>query len=249
MFRMKLMGARVIPVESGLKTLKDALNEAMRDWMGSVEHTHYIIGTVAGPHPFPMIVRDFQSVIGIEIDAAVPGKVRPVARCDRGVRRRRIERGGDVLSVCRRYAGEAIWRGGGRKGHRAGAACGDRCRMGRRGCCTGRCRMCCRMPTGRRRMCISVSAGLDYPGVGPEHAYWKDTARVTYASISDGRRWRRFRCVAAGGDNSGAGIGTCGGYALQLAGNVEGPDIGDQSFGAGTRIAWKSPRLLEQQKK
>src|SRR6185295_15363600 len=65
-FRMKPMGARVIPVESGLKTLKDALNEAMRDWMGSVDHTHYILGTVSGPHPFPMIVRDFQSIIGIE---------------------------------------------------------------------------------------------------------------------------------------------------------------------------------------
>ena len=98
-YRMKLLGAEVVPVESGSKTLKDALNEAMRDWVTNVENTFYIIGTVAGPHPYPMMVRDFQSVIGEECKRADAGDDRPPARRGDRLRRRRLERDGHLLPV------------------------------------------------------------------------------------------------------------------------------------------------------
>ena len=101
-YRMKLLGATVVPVESGSKTLKDALNEAMRDWVTNVENTFYIIGTVAGPHPYPMMVRDFQSVIGEEMHRADAGAGRPPARRGDRLRRRRLQRHGHLLPLHRR---------------------------------------------------------------------------------------------------------------------------------------------------
>ena len=108
-FSMQLLGAEVRPVTSGSRTLRDAINEAMRDWMASVETTHYILGSVVGPHPFPRIVRDFQSVIGRETIRAVPRATRPAARSGRRLRRRRQQRGRHVLSVRRRDRRASWW--------------------------------------------------------------------------------------------------------------------------------------------
>jgi tryptophan synthase beta subunit len=113
-YRMKLLGATVVPVESGSRTLKDALNEAMRDWVTNVETTFYIIGTVAGPHPYPMMVRDFQCVIGESQGADARTRGPPARRRDR-VRRRRFERDGHLLSVYRTQGCAADRRGSGRR--------------------------------------------------------------------------------------------------------------------------------------
>ena len=117
-FRMKLLGATVVPVESGSKTLKDALNEAMRDWVTNVETTFYIIGTVAGPHPYPMMVRDFQSVIGRECLTQMPRGRRPPARRGDRLRRRRLQRDGHLPSVPRARERAPDRRRGGGRGHR-----------------------------------------------------------------------------------------------------------------------------------
>ena len=122
-FRMKLLGAEVKPVTSGASTLKDAMNEALRDWVANVEDTYYLIGTVAGPHPYPMMVRDFQSVIGEEAKAQLQRGGGPAAGCRGGVHRRRIECDGAVPSVPRRSVGAADRRGGRRAWHRKRRAC------------------------------------------------------------------------------------------------------------------------------
>ena len=194
-FRMKLMGARVIPVEAGLKTLKDALNEAMRDWMGSVQHTHYIIGTVAGPHPFPMLVRDFQSVIGIEA---------------RGQCMDQFGRLPDAIVACvgggsnaagmfypfiedtsvKLYGAEAGGKGSALGQHAASLA------LGQPGVLHGTLTYVLQNTDGQTADVHSISAGLDYPGVGPEHAYWKDAKRVTYEPISDQEALEAFQLMA-----------------------------------------------------
>ena len=117
-FRMKLLGAEVVPVTSGAGTLKDAMNEAMRDWVANVEDTYYLIGTVAGPHPYPMMVRDFQSVIGEEAKAATAGSRGPAARRGGRLYRRRLERHGVVSSVPGRCLGPVDRRRGRRSRHR-----------------------------------------------------------------------------------------------------------------------------------
>lgn len=194
-FRMKLMGARVIPVDSGLKTLKDALNEAMRDWMSSVEHTHYILGTVAGPHPFPMIVRDFQAVIGKEtrkqsleqfgrlpdaVCACVGGGSNAAGMFypfieDTGVKLYGAEAGGRGLRIGQHAASLTL---------------------GKPGVLHGSLSYILQNEDGQTADVHSVSAGLDYPGVGPEHAYWKDTGRVTYEAITDAEALEAFQILA-----------------------------------------------------
>jgi len=194
-FRMKLMGARVVPVESGLKTLKDALNEAMRDWMGSVASTHYIIGTVAGPHPFPMMVRDFQAIIGKETrgqcldsfgrmpDAIVAcvgggsnaaGMFYPFVE-DTSVKLYGVEPGGRG-SALGQHAASLVY--------------------GKPGVLHGTLTYVLQNEDGQTADVHSVSAGLDYPGVGPEHAYWKDTQRVKYETISDEESLQAFQLIA-----------------------------------------------------
>jgi tryptophan synthase beta chain len=182
--RMRLLGATVVPVESGSRTLKDATNEAMRDWMGSVRGTHYIIGSVVGPHPFPRIVRDFQSVIGREaraqfleqtgklpdvITACVGGGSNAAGMCfacveDAGVRMVGIEAGG---------------RGPGAGDHAAPLTHGSP------GVLHGSLSYVLQDADGQTANVHSCSAGLDYPGVGPEHSYWKDAGRVSYTSVDD----------------------------------------------------------------
>ena len=190
-YRMKLLGASVVPVESGSKTLKDALNEAMRDWVTNVSTTFYIIGTVAGPHPYPMLVRDFQSVIGRECLTQVPELCghQPDAVIasvgggsnamgifhayipDTAVRLIGVEAAGDGIETGRHAASLTAGR--------AGVLHGNRTYL-------------LQDADGQIIETHSVSAGLDYPGVGPEHAWLKDTGRAEYVTITDAEALQAF---------------------------------------------------------
>jgi tryptophan synthase beta chain len=192
---MRFMGAEVRPVESGSRTLRDAINEAMRDWMGSVETTHYIIGSVVGPHPFPRIVRDFQSVIGRET----------VEQC-----RRQFGRLPDTVVACVGGGSNAagmfyplvdepgVRLVGVEAGGRSTKA-GDHAASlsyGQPGILHGSLSYVLQDLDGQTADVHSVSAGLDYPGVGPEHAYWHDTGRVEYTSVTDADALAAFDLVA-----------------------------------------------------
>ena len=190
-YRMKLLGATVVPVESGSKTLKDALNEAMRDWVTNVADTFYIIGTVAGPHPYPMMVRDFQSVIGKECLEQMPEMVgrQPdyVLACVGG--------GSNAMGIFHPYIGvpgvklvgvEAAGDGLDTGRHSASLT------AGRPGVLHGNRTYLLQDEDGQIIETHSVSAGLDYPGVGPEHAWLKDTARAEYVGITDSEALEAF---------------------------------------------------------
>ena len=179
-FRMKLLGATVVPVESGSKTLKDALNEAMRDWVTNVENTFYIIGTVAGPHPYPMMVRDFNSVIGRELRTQMPEADRPSAGCGRRLRGRRLERHGRVLSLHRGQGVRLIGVEAGGLGLASGKHAATLC-AGRPGVLHGNRTYLIQDDNGQIVETHSISAGLDYPGVGPG------------ARVAQGQRARRVR--------------------------------------------------------
>ncbi|WP_338849432.1 tryptophan synthase subunit beta [Massilia sp. W12] len=182
-YRMKLLGAEVVPVESGSKTLKDALNEAMRDWVTNVENTFYIIGTVAGPHPYPKMVRDFQSVIGEECLQQMPEVAgrQPdyVLACvgggsnAMGIFYPYIESGAQLIGV--EAAGDGIQSGR----HAASLSAGTP------GVLHGNRTYLLQDENGQVIETHSVSAGLDYPGVGPEHAWLKDSGRAQYVGITD----------------------------------------------------------------
>jgi len=183
-YRMKLLGAEVVPVESGSKTLKDALNEAMRDWVTNVDDTFYIIGTVAGPHPYPMLVRDFQSVIGkevryqiMEFEGRLPDAL--VACVGGGSNAMGLFYpfidDADVALNGVEAAGEGI-----ASGRHAATLC-----TGRPGVLHGNRTYLLETEDGQIIETHSISAGLDYPGVGPEHAWLKDSARARYVSITD----------------------------------------------------------------
>jgi len=190
-YRMKLLGATVVPVESGSKTLKDALNEAMRDWVTNVSNTFYIIGTVAGPHPYPMMVRDFQAVIGQEAivqmqehcgrqpDAVIAcvgggsnamGIFHPYIPVD-GVRLIGVEAAGEGMETGRHAASLSAGRPGVLHGNRTYLLQDE---------------------NGQIIETHSISAGLDYPGVGPEHAWLKDSGRAEYVGITDGEALAAF---------------------------------------------------------
>ena len=184
LYRMELLGAKVVPVESGSKTLKDALNEAMRDWVTNIENTFYIIGTVAGPHPYPMMVRDFQSVIGKECLVQMPEMTgrQPdyVLACigggsnAMGIFYPYIEHK-DVQLIGVEAAGDGIETGRHSASLLAGTA----------GVLHGNRTYLLQDKNGQIAETHSVSAGLDYPGVGPEHAWLKDIGRAQYVSITD----------------------------------------------------------------
>ena len=183
-FNMRTMGATVVPVSSGSKTLRDATNEAFRDWMGSSKETHYTIGSVVGPHPFPMIVRDFQSVIGTEARAQIQEKVGrlpdAVVACVGG--------GSNAAGIFSPFVGDAqvelIGAEAGGRGGRAGDHAAS-LTQGSPGVLHGSFSYVLQDDDGQTQDVHSISAGLDYPGVGPEHAYWKDTGRVRYESVTD----------------------------------------------------------------
>jgi tryptophan synthase beta chain len=189
------MGASVIEVHSGLKTLKDALNEAMRDWMGSVDTTHYIIGTVAGPHPFPMMVRDFQACIGdetkqqcLEREGRLPDVV--IACVGGGSNAAGIFYPFVEDKQVKLIGVEAGGRGSAPGQHAASLS------QGRPGVLHGSLSYVLQDEDGQTADVHSVSAGLDYPGVGPEHSYWKDTGRVDYVPITDQEALDAFEEVA-----------------------------------------------------
>jgi tryptophan synthase beta chain len=190
-YRMKLLGAKVVPVESGSRTLKDALNEAMRDWVTNVDDTFYIIGTVAGPHPYPMMVRDFQSVIGEECLAQMPElagrQPDAVIACVGG--------GSNAMGIFYPYipyeqvkligveaAGEGL-----ATGKHAASLC-----AGKPGVLHGNRTYLLQDANGQIIETHSISAGLDYPGVGPEHAWLKDSGRAQYVAVSDEEALKAF---------------------------------------------------------
>lgn len=193
-YRMKLLGAEVVPVTSGSKTLKDALNEAMRDWVSHVDDTFYIIGTVAGPHPYPQMVRDFQAIIGVEaraqclektghlpdaLVACVGGGSNAIGLFysflnDQSVAIYGVEAGGKGLETGEHSASLIAGKPGVLHGNRTYLLCDE---------------------YGQIKDTHSVSAGLDYPGVGPEHAYLKDTGRVIYEAINDDEALSAFRTL------------------------------------------------------
>lgn len=194
-FIMKQMGAEVRPVTTGSRTLRDAINDAMRDWMGTVRDTHYIIGSVVGPHPFPMIVRDFQSVIGREtrqmcLDqfGRLPDEV---VACVGG--------GSNAAGMFYPFVDDAAVALSGIEPGGRGAAAGDHaCSLsyGVKGVLHGSYSYVLQDNDGQTSAVHSVSAGLDYPGVGPEHSYWKDTGRVNYSPITDEQALNAFGLLA-----------------------------------------------------
>ena len=183
-FRMKLLGAEVKPVTSGASTLKDAMNEALRDWVANVEDTYYLIGTVAGPHPYPMMVRDFQSVIGEEAKRAVARSRGAAAGCGGGVHRRRVECDGAVPSVPRRCSVRLVGVEAGGHGIETGEHAAS-LTGGRPGVLHGNRTYLLQDDDGQIIEAHSISAGLDYPGIGPEHSWLHDIGRVEYVSATD----------------------------------------------------------------
>jgi tryptophan synthase beta chain len=183
-YRMKLLGARVVPVESGSKTLKDALNEAMRDWVTNVADTFYIIGTVAGPHPYPMMVRDFQAVIGREclgqMSALAGRHPDAVIACVGG--------GSNAMGIFYDYIPHAAVKLVGVEAAGYGMATGKHAASltaGRPGVLHGNRTYLLQDANGQIIETHSISAGLDYPGVGPEHAWLKDSGRAEYVTVTD----------------------------------------------------------------
>ena len=190
-YRMKVLGASVVPVESGSKTLKDALNEAMRDWVTNVEDTFYIIGTVAGPHPYPMMVRDFQSVIGKECIAqmsALAGRQPDVViACVGG--------GSNAMGIFYDYLPMSAVRLVGVEAAGLGIDTGRHAASltaGRPGVLHGNRTYLLQDAHGQILETHSISAGLDYPGVGPEHAWLKDSGRAQYVTITDAEALAAF---------------------------------------------------------
>ncbi len=195
-YRMKLLGATVVPVESGSRTLKDALNEAMRDWVTNIDNTFYIIGTVAGPHPYPAMVRDFQAIIGREakqqcleqtgklpdaLVACVGGGSNAIGLFypfidDPSVKIYGVEAAGDGIETGRHSAPLSAGRPGVLHGNRTYLMTDD---------------------DGEIIETHSISAGLDYPGVGPEHAWLKDTGRANYVAITDEEALQGFHALTS----------------------------------------------------
>ena len=183
-YRMKLLGATVVPVESGSKTLKDALNEAMRDWVTNIESTFYIIGTAAGPHPYPMLVRDFQAIIGQEAKTQMPEMIgrQPdaVIACVGG--------GSNAIGLFYPYIENQDVRLIGVEAAGLGLDSGKHAaplNAGKAGVLHGARQYLMQDANGQIIETHSVSAGLDYPGVGPEHCWLKDTGRAEYVAVTD----------------------------------------------------------------
>ncbi|MFA5914842.1 MAG: tryptophan synthase subunit beta [Burkholderiales bacterium] len=189
--RMKILGASVVPVESGSKTLKDALNEAMRDWVTNIHNTYYIIGTVAGPHPYPMMVRDFQSVIGEECLEQMPEltgrQPDAVIACVGG--------GSNAMGIFYPYISVDGVRLIGVEAAGLGLASGKHAASltaGRPGVLHGNRTYLLQDEHGQIIETHSISAGLDYPGVGPEHAWLKDSGRAEYVTVTDDEALKAF---------------------------------------------------------
>ena len=193
-YRMKLLGAEVIPVSSGSRTLKDAMNEAMRDWVTNVDDTHYIIGSVAGPHPYPALVRDFQTVIGRETkeqSLKQVGKLPDVLiACVGG--------GSNAMGLFFPFVDDDAVDLIGVEAAGLGIETGRHAaplNAGRPGVLHGSRSYLMDDEDGQIQETHSISAGLDYPGVGPEHSYWKDVGRATYVAVTDDQAIEAFRLL------------------------------------------------------
>ena len=194
-FRMRLMGAEVREVDSGSKTLKDATNEALRDWMGSVGATHYIIGSVVGPHPFPMMVRDFQSVIGRECRAQSLRSLGRLPDCVVAC----VGGGSNAAGIFAPFVDDATVRLVGVEAGGRSNAPGDHAAAltyGSPGVLHGSMSYVLQDSCGQTAQVHSCSAGLDYPGVGPEHSYWKESKRVEYVTTTDAQALEAFQTLA-----------------------------------------------------
>jgi tryptophan synthase beta chain len=194
-YRMKLLGATVVPVESGSKTLKDALNEAMRDWVTNVDSTFYILGTVAGPHPYPMMVRDFQNVIGeeckVQMQELAGRQPDAVIACVGG--------GSNAMGIFHPYIANEAVRLIGVEAAGEGLASGKHAATlcaGRPGVLHGNRTYLLQDANGQITETHSICAGLDYPGVGPEHSWLKDIGRAEYVSITDDEALKAFHDCA-----------------------------------------------------
>jgi tryptophan synthase beta chain len=193
--RMKLLGAEVIPVTSGSRTLKDAINEAMRDWVTNVESTHYMLGTVAGPHPFPTMVRDFHKIIGEETRAQVlelTGRLPDaVLACVGG--------GSNAIGIFHRFISDSTVRLIGLEAGGDGVETGRHAATitgGTPGVLHGTRSYVLQDKNGQTVESHSISAGLDYPGVGPEHAYLHDIGRTEYRAITDDQAMHAFALLS-----------------------------------------------------
>jgi tryptophan synthase beta chain len=193
--RMKLLGAEVVPVTQGSKTLKDAINEAMRDWVTNVDTTHYLLGTVAGPHPFPTMVRDFHRVIGVEARAQVlelTGKLPDaVLACIGG--------GSNAIGIFHPFIEDKEVRLIGLEAGGSGVSTGKHAATltgGTPGVLHGTRSYVLQDENGQTVESHSISAGLDYPGVGPEHAYLNDLGRAEYRAITDDEAMQAFSLLS-----------------------------------------------------
>jgi tryptophan synthase beta chain len=194
-FRMRLLGARVTPVESGSRTLKDAINEALRDWVTNVRTTYYLLGSVMGPHPYPMMVRDFHAVIGRETRrqarAALGRLPDVVVACVGG--------GSNAIGLFHAFIGDRRVRIVGVEAGGLGVASGQHgatLTAGRPGVLHGCLTYVLQDAGGQIVSAHSISAGLDYPGVGPEHAYYRDTGRFEFVSVTDEEALEGFQALA-----------------------------------------------------
>jgi tryptophan synthase beta chain len=194
-FRMRLLGARVLPVDTGSRTLKDAINEALRDWVTNVRTTFYVIGSVVGPHPYPSMVRDFQSVIGREARAQIreqTGRLPDyLVACVGG--------GSNAMGLFHPFLADRDVRMIGVEAGGMGLATGQHAATlvaGTPGVLHGAFSYLLQDNAGQVRSTHSVSAGLDYPGVGPEHSFFKDTGRATYVAVTDHEALDGFRLLA-----------------------------------------------------
>ncbi|MDD5702171.1 MAG: tryptophan synthase subunit beta [Dehalococcoidales bacterium] len=194
-FRMKLLGARVVPVTSGSRTLKDAVNEAIRDWVTNCENTYYIFGSVVGPHPYPSLVKDFQSIIGKETRSQILEKTGKLPDCVIAC----VGGGSNAMGIfnafledrnVRLIGVEAAGRGLNSGQHAAPLV------AGRTGVLHGARTYVLQDRYGQIQEAYSISAGLDYPGVGPEHSYLKNTGRASYVSITDAEALEGFQVLS-----------------------------------------------------
>ena len=189
-YRMKLLGAEVVPVSSGSKTLKDALNEALRDWVSNVDNTHYVIGSVAGPHPYPMIVRDFQSVIGYESKK----QMKTLYNKEADILVACVGGGSNAIGLFHPYLNDKVKIFGVEAGG-YGLSTGMHAaplNKGKPGVLHGNRTYIMEDKDGQIQTTHSISAGLDYPGVGPEHSWLKDNKRVKYVSVTDKEALKAF---------------------------------------------------------
>jgi len=245
--RMQLLGAKVVEVDSGSRTLKDATNEAMRDWMASVEDTHYILGSVVGPHPFPQIVRDFQSCIGRETReqflAATGAMPDAIVACVGG--------GSNAAGMFYPFLNDAQVQLVGVEAGGFGPALGQHAAplcSGSPGVLHGSLSYVLQDDAGQTADVHSCSAGLDYPGVGPEHSFWKDAGRVQYTSVTDDQALDAFSITARQeGIIPALESSHALAHAINLAGEMdEGRRLIVNLSGRGDKDVDEAARLLEE---